>query len=79
MTVYEVKLNNDMGHLVIAGDYTKLPEHIQNFVYSKMMLYVESYYDNPCMFYRMKDPKLSKYWTYHCGNDTVNIDYSYAV
>lgn len=77
MTVYDVELGNDMGHLVIAGDYNKLPEHIRYFVYSKMRMYVETYYDNRCTLYRMKDANMSKKWTYYCGHDVVNIDYSY--
>lgn len=82
MPVYNIGLQNDMGHVSFLDMdyYKKYPKHIQNFAWQKVDAYVESYAElTPEGFYirlyRLK-PGMQKKWTYYCGNDTVNIDYT---
>jgi hypothetical protein len=66
-----------MGHLLI-DNYNNIPEHIRNFAYSKVKLYINHATDlggHNCMFYCLK-PGLQEKYTYYCGQDSVEINWS---
>ena len=75
--IYNVRLYNDMGHLMTDPKFNKIPENIRKFVYSKSDMYVYKATDKSrvgCCFYILKDGLKDK-WTYHLNNDIVNITY----
>lgn len=77
MTVYDITLQEDMGHLVIDGDITKIPGHIYNFVFTQARTYLNIATDNEgrgCRFYILKSG-LKNSWTYRIGSDIINIKY----
>jgi len=102
MTIYNVSLDSDMGHLLInyetppstqppvaidftdvnyhRNTYNKIPSNIDALVKDKVKSYVKYYTDAATKkaTYHVLNPDLNLQdkWTYHCGNDVVNIDYS---
>jgi len=80
MAIYNIKLYNDMGHLIITPDYTQLPIHIYNFVRLKAKMYLDTATDKEghgCLFFFLK-PCVKDKWSYQCGSDIVNIEYQFT-
>lgn len=78
MQLYKIQFYNDMGHLLIQNQQT-IPEHIQQFAYSKVKLYIRHATDNSgrgCMFYILKDGLQPKWTYYYEANIAVEIDWS---
>jgi hypothetical protein len=74
MTIYNITLYSDMGHLVMSP----CENHIRNFVYEKTSNYILPAIDTSglgCRFYILK-PNLKTVWEYKCGLDTVIITYN---
>ena len=76
MTIYNVELYNDMGHLMTRSE-DNTPSHIINFVYDKSIncLYTATGITYPASYFILKDG-LSPTWAYSCGNDIVNVRYN---
>jgi hypothetical protein len=77
MTVFNVTVTIDHGHLVIS-DNQNAPAYIHEFVNKKVDLYCTFKYV-PCghyyvRLYEMK-PNCQKQWTYQCGADVVCVDF----
>ena len=74
MTIYNITLYSDMGHLLMSP----CENHIRNFVYKKSSNYIRYATDTSglgCRFYILK-PNLKTVWEYKCGLDTVIIRYN---
>lgn len=46
MVYYEIRLYNDMDHLLTSPEYSKIPNHIYKFVHEKAKMYLNYATDN---------------------------------
>ena len=77
MTLYNIIVTNDMGHLRVFSKGSMAPEHIISFVNYKIKNKINCATDNEsigCMFFILKRG-LDDTWTYHVGNDTIIVKY----
>ena len=77
MTLYNIIVRNDMGHLCVSSKDCVLPEHINSFVYKKIKNKINLATDKKnmgCLFFILKKG-LNDTWTYHVGNDTIIVNY----